>query len=297
MNVLLTGATGLIGSALRPFLEARGCRVVSLRRRRGQAAAPTAVWNPAERTIDLSSAGPLDAVVHLAGESIAQRWTSAAKERIRASRVDGTRLLCEAITRLPRPPQTLVSASAVGFYGHRGEELLDERSGGGSGFLADTCREWEAATAPAAAQGIRVVLLRLGIVLTPPGGALARMLPAFRLGLGGRLGCGDQYWSWITLGDLLRAIWHVLEQEDFRGPANAVAPGAVTNADFTRTLAAALRRPTLAPVPAWAVKLLLGEMGMEALLASTRVSSTRLLETGFTFHHPELAPALEAMWA
>jgi uncharacterized protein (TIGR01777 family) len=231
-------------------------------------------------------------VVHLAGENIARRWTRAAKTRIRASRVDATRLLCEALARLPQPPRVLVCASATGYYGDRGDELLDERSQPGTGFLPEVCQAWEAATQPARQRGIRVVHLRLGIVLARHGGALARMLLAFRLGLGGRVGTGQQYWSWILLEDLLRVVELAIQDDGLSGAVNTVSPAPATNAEFARTLARALRRPAFLPLPAFAVRMIFGEMGREVLLASARVRPARLLEGGFEFRYPQLAAAL-----
>jgi uncharacterized protein len=297
MNILITGASGLIGTALGRFLSAAGHRVAPLVRANNPGAGGQATWDLAHREVDLSRAGPLDAAIHLAGESIAQRWTAAARARIRNSRVDGTRLLSETLAALPQPPRVLVSASAVGFYGDRGEEMLDEGSAPGKGFLADTCQAWEAATAAAQARGIRVVHLRLGIVLSRSGGALARMAPIFRLGLGGRMGHGRQYWSWIALDDLLRLAARVLEDDSLRGPINAVSPEAVTNAQFTRALAEALGRPAFLAMPAVAVRGLFGQMGVEALLASARVRPACLQRAGFQFQSPELKPALAELLA
>lgn len=273
------------------MLEARSCRVIKLVRA-SIPGASEATWSPEAHWIDLSRAGKLEAVVHLAGESIAQRWTPDAKRRIRDSRVEGTRLLSVALAKLPVPPKVLVCASATGFYGDRGEEWLEETSDAGRGFLAETCQEWEAAATPAHEQGIRVVHLRIGLVLTPKGGALAKMLPAFRLGLGGRLGNGHAYWSWIALDDLLEAIQHALTNESLRGAVNAVSPNPVTNAEFTKTLGGVLRRPAIFPVPRFAVKMLFGEMGREAMLASFRVRPAKLIETGFNFRFSELKTAL-----
>ena len=296
MHILLTGATGLIGAALISHLAERGHRVVALRR----APAPRDVgptWDPSTGQVHLDPAAPSDAVIHLAGETIAQRWTPAAKERIRASRVDATRLLCEALVRLPRPPRVMVCASATGFYGDRPGEVLEEHSRPGTGFLAETCGAWEAAVDPARQKGMRVVSLRLGIVLASHGGALAKMLPAFRWGLGGPLGRGQQYWSWITLDDVLRVVELALQDDRFNGAVNTVAPEATTNASFTAALARAIRRPAFLPLPAFAVKALLGEMGREALLASTRVRPARLLEAGFRFRFAELDAALRHLLA
>ena len=292
MNVLITGATGLVGSALIPALEARGHHVVKLVRSASSNSSTTATWNPATGQIDLSRAGALDAVVHLAGEPIAKRWTPEVRRSIRESRVNGTRLLCEALARLPAPPKVLVCASATGFYGDRGDEWLDENNAVGKGFLAEVCREWESASAPAAELGIRVVHLRIGVVLSPKGGALAKMLPIFRLGLGGRLGDGRSHWSWIALDDLAEAIHYALVNESLRGAVNAVSPNPVTNAEFTKTLGRALRRPTIFPAPRFAIKLLFGEMGREALLASFRVKPVKLTEAGFKYRFPDLETAL-----
>jgi hypothetical protein len=235
----------------------------------------------------------IDATVHLAGENIAaRRWTPAQKAKIRESRVGGTRLLAETLAKLRKPPRTLVCASAIGFYGDRSDQRLNEDSPPGTGFLADTCREWEAAARPAVEQGIRVVHLRTGLVLASQGGALAKMLPPFRLGIAGIIGSGRQYMSWISLGDLVAVISYALSNETQRGPVNAVAPNPVTNYEFTKTLGRVLRRPTLFPMPAFAARLAFGEMADGLLLASTRVEPKRLLDCGFRFRFPELEAAL-----
>ncbi len=292
MNILVTGASGFIGSAVVSRLTKNWHRVVPLRRASAtRETGPT--WYPQAGQIRLEPAGLVDSVVHLAGENIAQRWTRAAKERIRASRVDATRLLCEALVKLPQPPRVLVCASATGYYGDGGDEVLDERSGPGNGFLPEICQAWEAAAEPAQQRGIRVVHLRLGIVLARHGGALAKMLPAFRLGLGGRLGTGRQFWSWIALEDLLRVTEFALLNDRLSGAVNAVSPEPVTNAGFTEALARALRRSAFLRVPAFVVKLLFGRMGREALLASARVQPTRLLENGFEFRCPQLDAAFK----
>jgi uncharacterized protein (TIGR01777 family) len=231
-------------------------------------------------------------VIHLAGEPIAKRWTPDVKRRIRDSRVEGTKLLSKALARLSTPPKVLVCASATGWYGDRGEESLDEASDPGHGFLAQTCREWEGATAVAREAGIRVVHLRIGLVLSPKGGALARMLPAFRLGFGGRLGDGRAWWSWITLDDLLEAIQYALMDGSLHGPVNAVSPNPVTNAEFTRTLGRILGRPAILPVPRFVLEMLFGEMGREALLPSFRVKPMKLIKAGFQFRFPDLEAAL-----
>lgn len=293
MNILLTGASGFIGSALISRLSKNGHRVVPLRRvpSVGSEAGPT--WNPAAGQIRLEPAGPFDAVVHLAGENIAQRWTPTAKTRIRASRVEVTRLLCEALARLPQPPRVLICASATGFYGDRGEEVLDEKSAPGTGFLPEVCQAWEAAADAAQQRSIRVVHLRLGIVLARNGGALARMLPVFRLGLGGSLGTGRQFWSWIAREDLLRVVELALQDDRLSGAVNAVSPEPITNAGFTEALARTLRRPAFLSMPAFAVKLLFGEMGRAALLASARVQPVRLLDSSFEFRSPQLDAAFK----
>jgi hypothetical protein len=294
MRVLLAGGSGLVGSALAPMLTANGHEVAKLSRLPGETAERERLprWNPGVGQINLDGAGPLDAVVHLAGETIAQRWTMAARRRIRESRVNGTRLLCETLACLKAPPRVLVCASACGFYGDRGAEWLDEASAPGDGFLAEVCREWEAASAPAVACGIRVVHLRIGLGLAREGGALAKLLPVFRLGFGGRLGDGRAYWSWIALEDLAAIILYALVNEALQNAVNAVSPCPVTNAEFTRALSAVLRRPALFPVPRFAVELCFGAMGREALLASFRVKPSKLLNAGFRFRFSELEPAL-----
>jgi uncharacterized protein (TIGR01777 family) len=243
--------------------------------------------------VDAVSLEGLDAFVHLAGENIAAgRWTAARKEAIRNSRVMGTRLLCDALAGLSRPPKTLLCASAIGYYGDRWEDTLTEESPAGKGFLPEVCREWEAAAEPAAKKGIRVVHLRFGVVLTPAGGALARMLPPFRAGLGGTLGSGRQYVSWVALDDLPGIVLHALTREELRGPVNAVAPRPVTNREFTEALGKILSRPTFFPVPALALRVAFGEMADALLLASARVFPRRLEETGYRFRFPELHAAL-----
>jgi len=292
MRILITGASGLIGSALAPFLAGNGHKVVTLPRLTDTADVSTLSWSPSAGRIKLAGAGQIDAVIHLAGESIARRWTPAVKARIRGSRIDGTRLLSEVLARQSPPPEVLISASATGFYGNRGGEFVDERTPAGHDFLAEVCRDWEAATLPASQHGIRVVNLRLGIVLTPRGGALGKMLPAFRLGLGGKLGSGRHYWSWIGLQDLLNIFQHMLANKSLAGPVNAVSPNPATNQEFTKTLGKVLARPTVFSVPSFAVNVLFGEMGQTALLGSCRVRPARLQQAGFEFKFPDLEMAL-----
>jgi uncharacterized protein len=292
MNILVTGASGLIGTALVSSLTSHGHEVTRLVRGQQRSGEKAARWDPMAGTIDASALEGADAAVHLAGENIAERWTAAKKVRIRDSRVKGTQLLCETLARLSSPPQVLVSASAIGYYGDRGEEILSEESPPGRGFLSEVCRAWEAATEPAQRQGIRVVQLRMGVVLSPAGGALAKILPPFRMGLGGVLGSGRQYMSWIALDDVVGVIQHAIVTDALQGPTNAAAPRAVTNQEFTKTLGKVLGRPTVMPLPAFAARLMFGEMADELLLASARIQPTKLLASGYRFRYPELEDAL-----
>jgi hypothetical protein len=289
MKIAITGSRGLLGSALVPALSKAGHDVVRLVR--GAPAGGEVAWSTAAG-VDPARLAGVDAVVHLAGESIATRWTAARKRRIRDSRVQGTRALAESLAAARPRPGTLVCASAIGYYGSRGDERLTEDSPAGRGFLADVCREWEAAAEPAARAGVRVVHLRFGVILSPAGGALARMLPPFRLGLGGVVGSGRQTMSWIAIDDAAGAVQHALAHEPMRGPANAVSPSPVTNAEFTRALGRVLRRPAIFPLPAFAARLLFGEMADELLLSSARVEPARLAAAGYAFRHPDLEGAL-----
>ncbi len=286
MTIGITGASGLVGSALVPRLLADGHHVVRLRRETGsERFLPTVE--------DRSAPFSPDAVVHLAGEPIASgRWTVAKKRRIRDSRVEGTRALCQTLAEQDRPPRVLVCASAIGFYGNRGDELLDEGSGPGEGFLAKVVQSWEQAARPAVERGIRVVALRFGMILSRQGGALGKMLGPFRYGLGGRIGNGRQYWSWIALDDALGVVCHALTTDSLAGPVNAVAPQAVTNADFTAVLGQVLGRPTFAHLPAWAARAIFGQMADDLLLASARVVPRRLTDTGYVFRQGDLRGAL-----
>jgi uncharacterized protein (TIGR01777 family) len=290
MDVLVSGGTGFIGEALIPELEARGHRVKRLTRmpRSGE----DIRWDPDAGTIEGDLAGT-DAVIHLAGESIAEgRWTTEKKRRILESRRKGTGLLAEKIAGLPEPPSVMVSASATGYYGDRGNELLTEESEPGTLFLSRVCQEWEAAAEPAREAGVRVVHPRFGIVLSTEGGALGTTLPIFKLGGGGKIGSGRQYWSWVAFDDVVGAIVHAINTDDLSGPVNVVAPDPPTNAEYTKTLGRVLGRPTLFAVPAPAARVGLGEIADELLLASARVEPAKLEETGYEYCHPELEGAL-----
>ena len=292
MTTLVTGGSGLIGRRLISRLEQRGHRVLRMVRSRDLVGDKAVYWSTSEGGFEWDESGSIDAIVHLAGESILGRWTEAKKARIRDSRVGPTRNLCTFLAGMASPPSVLVCASATGYYGHRGDEPLGEASPPGDGFLPTVSRQWEAATEPARDAGIRVVNLRIGMVLTPEGGALAAMRTPFRLALGGKIGDGRQYMNWITRDDLVSVIRYALESDVLAGPVNAVSPQPVTNAEFTRTLGRVLHRPTPFSVPAFAVRLLFGQMGSDLLLSSARVVPKQLLESGFQFEHGDLEAAL-----
>lgn len=293
-TILVSGATGLVGKSLSAFLTTGGHRVVPL----GRSASPSRTdagvkWNPETGLVESAYFSGFDAVVHLAGESVAgSRWTAECKRRIRDSRLLGTRRLCEALAQAEVKPKVLVCASAIGYYGNRGDEVLDESADPGTGFLPEVCVEWERATDPARKAGIRVVNLRIGVVLSPLGGALQTMLPIFNLGGGGVLGNGRQYMPCVALDDLVYAIQHCLITPQLSGPVNGVCPTPVTNREFTKTLGRVIRRPTCLPVPQFAASLAFGELADALLFASTRVVPQRLLETGFSFAYPSVELAL-----
>ena len=295
MIITLTGGTGFIGRRLLDHLRAAGHEVRILCRSPKTGIPPEVelfLWDAMEADPPLESLEGAGAVVHLAGETVAQRWSPEIKRRIRASRVEGTRRLVDALARLERKPAVLVSASATGYYGDRGDEELTEDAAPGSGFLADVCREWEAEARKAAELGIRVVTPRIGMVLGPDGGALAQMVPPFKMFLGGQLGSGRQWMSWIHIEDMVRALAFAVENAGLEGPVNAVAPNPVRNSQFTRMLARTLRRPALFTVPERGLRLLYGDMA-EILLASQRVLPRALEKAGFIFRFPELGPALK----
>lgn len=291
MRIAVTGSTGLIGTALVSSLTADGHEVI--RFTRSQSPAPGAArWDPVGGTIDVGTLARADAVVHLAGRSIGPvRWTAKVKREILRSRVDGTRLLAQTMAGLEDGPRVLVCASGIHWYGDRGDEVLTERSPPGKGFLAEVCRQWEAAAEPARAAGIRTVHLRNGVVQAREGGSLALQARLFRLGLGGRLGSGRQWWSWIALDDVVGLYRHALTVE-VEGPMNATTPNPVTNAEFTAALARVLRRPALLPVPALGPRLLFRDMADELAFASIRVYPAAAQASGYTFRHPNLEPAL-----
>lgn len=292
--VAVSGASGLIGTGVCERLKEQNRSVVRLVREAPKSAVNEVQWSTDEGVVNPSRLEGLYGVVHLAGESIAGgRWTEEKKRRIRDSRVRGTTVLARTLAALHRKPRVLVCASAIGYYGDRGDEVLDESSPSGHGFLPEVCREWEQATIPAAEAGIRVVNLRIGVVLSRHGGALEKMLLPFRLGVGGKVGSGKQYWSWVAHDDVVGAILHALDREDLSGPVNAVSPNAVTNAQFTRTLGDVLHRPTVLPMPGFAARLALGEMANDLLLASAHVVPRRLQESRYEFRFPDLHECLK----
>jgi hypothetical protein len=285
MNILITGASGLVGKVLLSYLVTGGHNVKPLSR--------SAHWDPLAGKIDPAVFEGIDAVVHLAGEPIAQgRWTKSKRHRILNSRVKGTQLISASMANLDVKPKILISASAIGYYGDRADEKLNEDSRAGKNFLAQVCDQWEQATYAASANGVRVVNLRMGVVLSADGGALAKMLLPFKLGMGGRLASGEQYMSWISINDLLGVIHHVLMTQTLAGPVNAVSPDPVTNIAFTKTLGNVLSRPTIFPMPARVARIIFGQMADELLIASARVLPDKLVSSGYQFHHPKLETAL-----
>lgn len=293
-KIAITGATGMVGVALASELTAQGHTVVPLKRGDRQPDGSDVYWDPQGQGVcDPSRLAGVQTVVHLAGENIAAgRWTAAQKKRIYDSRVIATRHLVESLAKCDQPPDTFVCASAIGIYGDRGDEALTEASEPGTGFLAEVCRDWEAAAAEAEAAGMRVVQVRIGVVLSRKGGALTKMLTPFKLCVGGNIGDGKQFMSWISLPDVVAVLRTAIDDESMRGPVNAVSPNAMTNADFTKVLGKVLGRPTILPLPAFMAKLMLGEMADELLLSSAHVIPGVLAETGFTFQHADLEACL-----
>jgi len=292
-HVLVSGASGFIGAALLPALRERGYSVTRLVRG-PVTGADQVTWNPS-KTVPPDYVSGFNAVIHLSGEAIVGRWTEAKKRRIIESRVQATTHLAEALAKAPQQPQVFVSASAIGYYGDHGDEILKEESSSGSSFLSEVCRQWEAGSKPATDAGIRTLQMRFGVVLSAKGGALEKMLLPFRLGVGGRLGNGRQWMSWVALDDVVGAIQHALANASLQGPVNTVAPNPVTNIDFTKALAVTLKRPAIFPMPAFAVRIVFGEMGEELFLASERVVPAKLSATGYQFKYPELTRALAAI--
>ncbi|WP_417389397.1 TIGR01777 family oxidoreductase [Gimesia sp.] len=298
MKLLISGSSGLVGSRLCQKLdEDPACETVRLvRKQSSEKQGTTALWQPTSDSMDLSHFAGVDAVIHLGGVNIAdKRWSPEIKKKIYNSRVQSTRLLAQSMAQLEQPPSTFICASAIGYYGDRGDERLAENSSRGNGFLADVCDGWESATQPARAAGIRVVNTRFGMILDKQGGALAQMLTPFRFGVGGKLGSGSQYWSWIALPDVVNAILFCLQHSEIQGPVNFVAPDEVTNLEFTKTLGKVLSRPTCLPVPAWAVKTIFGEMGQELMLSSARVTPEKLQSAGYEFTYPKLEDAFRGL--
>jgi uncharacterized protein len=296
-RILVSGASGPIGAALLPALKSKGARISRMTRKAGKyssADEQQIPWDPTQ-PISPESVSGFDAVIHLAGESIVGRWTDAKKKEIRDSRVNGTTHLAQALAESRYKPQVFLCSSAIGYYGDRGDEVLNEQSSPGAGFLPDVCRQWEEATRPAADAGIRTVCMRTGIVLTPKGGALGKMLMPFKMGVGGRIGGGQQWMSWIDVRDMIGAIHHLLKNDLLHGAVNMVAPRPVTNAEFTQTLGSVLSRPAIFPVPAFVVKVAFGEMGETALLGSQRVEPAQLLGSGYPFRFNELRASLTAL--
>jgi len=296
-RILVSGASGPIGTALLPSLKAGGAQVARLTRSTagaGGGGEERIPWDPSQPIAPDKVSG-FDAVIHLAGESIVGRWTDAKKARIRESRSAGTKHLVLALALAKDKPQVFISSSAIGYYGNRADEVLNEESAPGAGFLADVCREWESATQLAASAGIRTVQIRTGVVLSPKGGALGKMLTPFKMGVGGKIGSGRQWMSWIDVQDMVGAIHHILKSDLLQGPVNMVAPRPVTNADFTKTLASVLSRPAIFPVPEFAVKLLFGEMGETVLLGSQRVEPVKLVTSGYPFRFSDLRSSLQTI--
>ena len=291
MKVAVTGSSGLIGTSLVSFLLEKNVTVSKILRENPED--DDISWKPEDGDWNSAFTGGVDGIIHLAGENIASgKWTRKKKEKIRNSRIEGTNRLCEHILKLPTPPSVLVCASAIGYYGNRGVEFLNEGSSRGSGFLPDVCLGWEEAAESVSKAGIRVVNVRFGIVLSKDGGALAKMMTPFKMGMGGKIGSGTQFMSWVAMDDVTGAIYHTLTTDLLKGPVNVTAPNPVTNKEFTNTLGEVLKRPAVVPMPAFAAKLAFGEMANDLLLASTKVAPKMLSDSGYEFQYPELENAL-----
>lgn len=296
-RILVSGSSGLVGSALVAGLKGAGARIARLARPstvRGTSDEERIPWSPPQ-PISPDAVSGFDAVIHLAGENIASRWTASKKTRLRESRIPTTSNLARSLAQAKAKPQIFLSASAIGYYGNRGDEVLTEESNPGTGFIADLAREWEQASFPAADAGIRTVQMRVGLVMARSGGALHKMLPAFKLGIGGKLGEGSQWMSWIDIQDVIGAVQHILRSDLMQGPVNLVAPRPVTNSEFAKTLGSVLSRPTVFAVPAFAARLAFGEMADELLLASQRVEPTKLISSGYPFRFPTLKQSLQSL--
>ncbi len=293
-KVLITGSSGLIGMALGKHLSANGYEIGRLSRSSTSKDVPH--WNPGAGVIDFGSFSDADIIIHLAGDNIAEgRWNAAKKARILNSRVQGTKLISEYIAKLSTKPKVLISGSAIGIYGDSGDKIVDERSELGTSFLSEVCKQWEESTRPALDAGIRVVNVRMGMVLSPTGGALQKMIRPFKLGLGGTVGNGKQYMSWVSINDVVKIFEHVMENKLIQGPVNFVSPNPVSNYEYTKALGRALHRLTILPIPAFVARLLFGEMANELLLSSTRVMPQQLLSSGFEFQHSKLDQAFESL--
>lgn len=296
MKVLISGSTGFVGSAVVAFGKQQGWDITRLVRSSGSTKENQILWSPQSGQIDKEKLENFDTVIHLAGESIAQgRWTEAKKARICDSRIQGTSLLSQTLAQLEKPPSTVISASAVGVYGNRNDSILTEQSSSGTGFLAEVGKIWEASTVPLQEKNIRVIHLRLGVILGKNGGALSKMLLPFKMGVGGIIGNGKQYMSWIMLDDVVQIISFLLQHKEIKGPVNAVSPYPVTNKEFTKTLAKVLSRPAIFPLPAFSARLIFGEMADETLLASNRVIPEVLQQSGYEFLYPDLEQALRSL--
>lgn len=293
LSIVLSGASGLLGTALSRSLKAGGHRVKPLVRANAQTFVDGPSWNPSNNSIDIPALEGVDAVIHLAAENVGTRWNEAKKAKIRDSRVQGTALLCDALAKLEQPPKVLLSASAIGYYGDRAAEDLTESSAPGSGFLASVCQEWEAATAPAAQKGIRVVNLRIGVVLSSDGGVIPQLKGLYQKWMGGKIGSGQQYMSWISIADVVSAIMFALNEQSLSGPVNLTSPNPVTNLDFTKALGKALNKPTFMALPGFMAKLAMGEMAQELLLSSAKVLPQKLLDAGFQFSFAKLEDAIQ----